>query len=425
MITADFTKEGGLPFEQNTLAFMQFAYGETLNALLGHLTNSNATHFIISGCEIQDTNITNGWLVINDELLYFDSADGNASSKIAANTELFDATFENGTEHEIYTIKTAIIDDSGVALNTFVRIPNVSEFLTSLPDATETVEGIAEIATQSEANGTTDDNRIITAKKLNERTATTTRRGVVELATNTETQSGTDTTRVVTPANLESKTATETRKGIAEIATQTEANAGTDDTRMITPKKLVQAINDLVSLPPQATETVKGIAEIATQTEVNVGADDTRIVTPKKLRHVLPLQATETVKGIAELATVAETTTGIDRNRTTTPASLRSSWIRPLRATRGTLTTINRNDGQLQNNYNYNYAYVYPPSGFNMTHLVGFMPSIGEVYFAGNVDGNDTIWCRYQIQSTRIKVICNNSENRASSKINYLAIWQK
>lgn len=422
MITADFTQEGGLPFEQNTLAFMQFAYGETLNALLGHLTNSNATHFIISGCEVQGTIITNGWLVINGELLYFDSANGNADSKIAANTELFEATFENGTEHEIYTIKTAVIDDTGVALNTFVRIPNVSEFLTSLPDATETVKGIAEIASQSEANGTTDDNRFITAKKLNERTATTTRRGVVELATNTETQTGTGSSRAVTPASLESKTATETRKGIAEVATQAEANAGTDDTRMITPKKLVQAINDLVSLPPQATETVKGIAEIATQTEANGSTDDSRIITAKKLYN---RTATTTRRGVVELATTTEVTTGTDSTRAVTPQSLRNSWIRPLRATRGILTTSNSNIGQLQNNYSFNYAYVYPPSGFSMSHLVGFVPSIAEVYYAGDVDGNDTIWCNYRIESTRIKVICNNSENRARSKINYLAIWQK
>lgn len=104
--------------------------------------------------------------------------------------------------------------------------------------------------------------------------ATDTRQGVVELATNAETQAGTDTARAVTPAGLASRTATETRTGIAEIATQAETDAGTDDARMVTPKKLAART---------ASETRTGIAELATQAETDAGTDDARIVTPKKL----------------------------------------------------------------------------------------------------------------------------------------------
>lgn len=72
--------------------------------------------------------------------------------------------------------------------------------------------------------------------------ATTTVKGIIELATNAETQTGTDTVRGVTPAGLASVTSTETRAGLSEISTTAEMLTGTDDTnKLINPKKL----NDL------------------------------------------------------------------------------------------------------------------------------------------------------------------------------------
>lgn len=62
--------------------------------------------------------------------------------------------------------------------------------------------------------------------------------GLVEIATQTETNDGINDTAAVTPAKLAGRTATETRTGLAEIATQTETNTGTDDTRIVTPLKL-------------------------------------------------------------------------------------------------------------------------------------------------------------------------------------------
>ena len=68
--------------------------------------------------------------------------------------------------------------------------------------------------------------------------ASETVKGIIELATNAEVQTGTDTVRAVTPAGLASRTATETRTGIAEIATAAEVSTGTDDARIVTPLKL-------------------------------------------------------------------------------------------------------------------------------------------------------------------------------------------
>lgn len=77
------------------------------------------------------------------------------------------------------------------------------------------------------------------------------------------------------------------------------------------------------------------------------------------------------------------------------------------------------------NDWGRNYAFVNPPSGFTMSHLMGFIASMALVHYAGGVNSDDSIWCKWRKDSTRVRVICNNSENRAGSAINYLAIWRK
>lgn len=79
--------------------------------------------------------------------------------------------------------------------------------------------------------------------------------------------------------------------------------------------------------------------------------------------------------------------------------------------------------GPQQDNFNFNYVDVFPPAGKNMTNLAGFMASIAQIDFAGDVDDNDTFWCKWQEQSTKVRVICGASERRATPKVNWMAIW--
>lgn len=65
--------------------------------------------------------------------------------------------------------------------------------------------------------------------------------GIVELATSAETITGTDTTRAVHPAGLASLTATETRSGLIELATVAEAQAMSDAVRALSPARLASA----------------------------------------------------------------------------------------------------------------------------------------------------------------------------------------
>jgi microcystin-dependent protein len=86
--------------------------------------------------------------------------------------------------------------------------------------------------------------------------ATETRQGVIELATGAEVAAGTDAARAITPAALLSRTATDARTGLVELATDAEALAGEDTTRAVTPSALKTAL--LAAFPVGAVYITAG-----------------------------------------------------------------------------------------------------------------------------------------------------------------------
>ena len=255
------------------------------------------------------------------------------------------------------------------------------------PDASETVKGIAEIATKAEVTAGTDDATIVTPLKLKQAvdalppgtTAAaaapgTPKDGQAWFDTSTNTLKIWDGTAWKTSQPA----ASETVAGIAELATQAEVTTGTDTVRAVTPATLKVFVGaaiatgtaaavaptgpvtgqmwiDTSKAPPvtnvwdgakwvavgaaaaNASETVKGIAELATQAEVTAGTDDARIVTPLKLATAVPA-ATETKVGKVELATAAETKTGTDATRAVHPAGLKAALDLKLNLAGGNLT---------------------------------------------------------------------------------------
>ncbi|MBU2923071.1 hypothetical protein KO504_17105 [Winogradskyella psychrotolerans] len=187
----------------------------------------------------------------------------------------------------------------------------------------------------------------------------------------------------------------------------------------LTRVRTLQVLNGLLT---QATEEKLGLVEIATQAEANTNDNDTHAITPKKLNE---RKATADRRGVIELANLSEIQLGNDEERALTIKLLRDAGYRVTKVTYGSAVTENRDGGELQNDYTKNFKDIYPPTGYTMANLVGFEASIAEIYFSGNVDDNDILWCNYDVLSDKIRVICNNRENDGNSKINYIAIWQK
>lgn len=167
-------------------------------------------------------------------------------------------------------VANGVVDSVGASQYYSALTTIISNLSPSPPDASTTVKGIVELATDAETQTGTDAVRAITPANLTARTATETRTGIIELATAAETQAGTDAFRGVTPATLASLTSTATRAGLVELATDAETQTGTDTQRAITPGNLSSRT---------ATETRTGIISLATTAELLAGTDAAKAAT--------------------------------------------------------------------------------------------------------------------------------------------------
>lgn len=70
-------------------------------------------------------------------------------------------------------------------------------------------------------------------------------------------------------------------------------------------------------------------------------------------------------------------------------------------------------------------TYVYPPSGYTMSNFVAFIPSINTIHFAGDVNSDDSLYCTWSKDDSKITVTCYNTEQRANPNVNWLAVWRK
>ena len=154
--------------------------------------------------------------------------------------------------------------------------------------------------------------------------ASTTVKGLIELATDPEVQAGADTLRAITPASLkaayglgDSTLVTDLNNagpgyfyaapgaanspGIGIVFGETRGAGGTagksqsciDISTRVAYKRAFNggswsAWSSFIDSATLATETVTGVAKVATQALTNAGVDDATIVTPKKLKAAFP-----------------------------------------------------------------------------------------------------------------------------------------
>ncbi len=117
--------------------------------------------------------------------------------------------------------------------------------------ASETAEGVIEIADDTEMGAGTDDLKAVTPAKFAETNAEEAdgtspgHFGTTRFAQTAEITPDTPTVdnAAISPARLIDRTATEDRVGLIELADQAEVDAGIDDTKAVTPAKLANASN--------------------------------------------------------------------------------------------------------------------------------------------------------------------------------------
>jgi len=204
----------GYPGTTESWKFIKDSY-EMIADLLGKIIDINDA-VILTGMKVTGSDISDGYMSYNGEIYQFKGGTFTGTIVLVQDVTNVEYNTDPANSGQLQSLPTyykryARNGQAGegfkdIAYDDFVRLDSLINISERTKQATEDKKGIAEIATQAEANGGTDDSHIITPKKLAARTAT------------------------------------ETRKGLAEIATQSEVNAGTDDTKIVTPKKLKDSI---------------------------------------------------------------------------------------------------------------------------------------------------------------------------------------
>ena len=106
MNKANFQQNGGFPIETNTFDFMQSAY-DIFNCF-GEMAGDKT---IISGCESNGTEISDGYIYYNKELLFFKG--GVEIDNIVIVEEVSKEDFEDGIQREVYKNRYATFGFAG------------------------------------------------------------------------------------------------------------------------------------------------------------------------------------------------------------------------------------------------------------------------------------------------------------------------
>lgn len=134
----DFTKLEGLPLYQDTLDFLQTSYRDAISAIAKALGN----RVIVSGVTDQGTTYSDGWVIIDGELMPL--VGGLKTSRIiiedVTGTEVF---ADNSTSTVYYTRRAKLGVTGGFAFTDFIRVDTmaaISEGLKTLLTAHNTLK---------------------------------------------------------------------------------------------------------------------------------------------------------------------------------------------------------------------------------------------------------------------------------------------
>ncbi len=121
-----FNQTGGFPLDTNVLGFMQAAY--QLFNVLGELAGNLS---ILQGCQQTGTNVSDGVVYINGEILPFK---GGAGSKVIIKSEKTSLQFEDGSSHEVEELRYATFGLSSTSYkwSDFKRLDNIQKLMHDL-----------------------------------------------------------------------------------------------------------------------------------------------------------------------------------------------------------------------------------------------------------------------------------------------------
>jgi hypothetical protein len=121
----DFAQLGGFPLNQQRLEWMQTAYAE----LSGGLAAMFGDNVIVSGCIVSGQSVSDGWIVVNGELLPFLGSQTGVLDTFLIRTELTPLTFKDASSKSVQFRKYAQFGTSSdaIAWNTLKRLASYTD----------------------------------------------------------------------------------------------------------------------------------------------------------------------------------------------------------------------------------------------------------------------------------------------------------
>ncbi len=93
MNTIDFSQTGGYPYTQDTLDFLQQSYSSAFQGISKFISNGNSLT-ILTGCNITGSTASNGWVIVDGELMPF--IGGTIQSTYIVRDITQNITYQNG-----------------------------------------------------------------------------------------------------------------------------------------------------------------------------------------------------------------------------------------------------------------------------------------------------------------------------------------
>jgi hypothetical protein len=121
----DLSQLGGFPFTQKTLDFIQSNYGNGFAAFAKFVGDKK----IITGVENVGGIVSDGWVVINGELLFFQGGAIGTDVIIVETPDATPATFQDASTHDVYFTRIATFGTGGgsIPYSDFVRLQTLEE----------------------------------------------------------------------------------------------------------------------------------------------------------------------------------------------------------------------------------------------------------------------------------------------------------
>ena len=279
---------------------------------------------------------------------------------------------------------TASAEDVGTAIGDVVQLENVGgsaglpavdgsqlqNVTATIADASETVKGAIEIATNVEAAAGSANDKALVPSNISSISIGQLSNVDLTGLVNTDLLGYNSTSGNFEPTSPTGvPDASETVKGIIEIATNVEAGAGSATDKALVPSNVSSlsigsgqvsglatvatsgAYADLSGTPTTATETTEGVIEIATNVEAAAGSATDKALVPSNVSSLsigsgqvtglatvatsgayadlsgTPTTATTSAEGLVELADNTEAAAGTATNRALTPSNISSFTI--------------------------------------------------------------------------------------------------